>query len=86
MRWSQYFNIWKVIEEASNINNRNVLYLGDSVDKLGLLSAVTTHTPPFLLSVRQLRVAGPERDEVAGVCCALGTPDTAEHRPQLGWV
>ena len=62
------------------------LYLSDSVDKLGLLSAVAAHTPPVLLSLRQLWVAGPEGNEVAGVCCALGTPDTAEHRPQLGWV
>ena len=60
--------------------------LSDSIDKLGLLFAVTAHTPPVLLFVRQLGVAGAERDEVAGVRRALGTPDTAEHRPQLGGV
>ena len=60
--------------------------LSDSIDKLGLLFAVTAHTPPVLLFVRQLGVAGAERDEVAGVRRALGTPDTAKHRPQLGGV
>ena len=58
-------------------------YLSDSVDKLCLLSVVAAHTPPVLLFLSQLRVARTEGDEIAGVCRALGTPDTAEHRPQL---
>ena len=61
-------------------------YLSDRVDKLCLLGVVAADTPPVLLLVAQLGVAGAEGDEVAGVCRALRTPDTAEHRPQLGWV
>ena len=61
-------------------------YLSDSVDKLCLLGVVAAHTPPVLLLLTQLGVAGAEGDEIAGVCRALGTPDTAEHRPQLGGI
>lgn len=60
------------------------LYLSDCIDKLCRLALATGDTGPVRHGgVHQLRVAGDGGHQVAIVSGALGTPDAAEHGPQL---
>ena len=86
-RLRQVKKLFKIVDRNIYLHHsRQETDLSDGIDELGWLRLVAADTPPVLLALGQLGMAGSDWDEVAGVGGALRAADAAEHGAQLGGV